>query len=282
MARNGRISALIGKVVTKWTNKLFEVLLGCDLFMITNKLRNTLLISILICSLVTGSLGFNAAVLPREKLTASSSAKISSLRISPLRTSIVTLHSSTSDEDSIAPSPSGINVLPAWQQQAAFVACFGSLGLSTALLKTPFHAIPDVPIIGEYLWHPELLGLIFILAGVSHFFVDEFMDIFPPLGTWGGLWQLPGSAKFHVYWTGVAEAGGGLGLLLSKSVLHSDALFSTFAALLLGLSIAVYPANFYMFTHGAQLPKGVEMDNKSHAGRFVAQIVLCGVLAGMI
>ncbi|GMI40576.1 hypothetical protein TrCOL_g3627 [Triparma columacea] len=248
--------------------------------MITNILRNTFLISILVCSLVTGSLGFNAA-LPRKKLTATSPTK-SSLRISPLRTSIVTLHSSTSDEDSIAPPPSGINVLPAWQQQAAFVACFGSLGLSTALLKTPFHAISDVPFIHTYLWHPELLGLIFILAGVSHFFVDEFMDIFPPLGTWGGLWQLPGSAKFHVYWTGVAEAGGGLGLLLSKSVLHSDALFSTFAALLLGLSIAVYPANFYMYTHGAQLPKGVEMDNKSHAGRFVAQIVLCGVLAGMI
>ena len=177
------------------------------------------------------------------------------------------------------PSPSGINVLPAWQQQAAFATCFGSLAVSTALLRPLFHAIPDVPIMGEYLWHPELIGPIFILAGVSHFFVEEFIDIFPPIGTWGGLWQLPGSAKFHVYCTGFAEAGGGLGLLLSKSVLHNDALFSTFAALLLGLSVAVYPANFYMYTHGKQLPKGVEMDNTSHAGRFVAQIVLCGVLA---
>lgn len=179
-------------------------------------------------------------------------------------------------------SPSGINALPCWQQQGAFFLCFSSLVAFTALTRPLFHAIPSIPFVGDNLWHPELMGPIFILAGVSHFFVEDYMNIYPPKGTWGGLWQLPGSAKFHVYWTGVAEAGGGLGLLLSKSYLHNDTLFSTFAALLLGLSIAVYPSNFYMFTHGAQLPKGIEMDNNSHAGRFVAQLILCGVLAGMI
>ena len=100
-------------------------------------------------------------------------------------------------------------------------------------------------------------------------------------GTWGGLWQLPGSAKFHVYWTGVAEMLGGLGLVAGKFT-DNPALFSCSAFCLLVLSFAVYPANFYMYTHGAQLPKGVEMDVSAHGGRFVAQIVLCGVLAGLI
>jgi len=144
-----------------------------------------------------------------------------------------------------------------------------------------FHAIPTIPILSS-LWHPELLGLIFILAGASHFFVQDYTNIYPPQGTWGGLWRLPGTPKFHVYWTGVAELLGGIGLFSSQSFLHSPQLASTFSALLLGLSVAVYPSNLYMFTHGAELPKGVEMDNKGHAIRYAAQIVLCAVLLSMV
>jgi len=91
----------------------------------------------------------------------------------------------------------------------------------------------------------------------------------------------------------VAEVLGGVGLFVGVSswggalvdgsgVVDAQLLASSSAAALLGLSFAVYPANFYMYTHGAELPKGVAMENSGHYGRFVAQIVLCGVLAGLI
>lgn len=200
----------------------------------------------------------------------------------------IILYSTPNDDNSdsaVIPSPSGINVLPAFQQQAIFFTAFATLSATTYLLRPIFHdVVPNLPIIGEYLWHPEAMGLIFVLAGVSHFFVEEYMDIYPPKGTWGGLWQLPGTPKFHVEWTGVAEVLGGLGLFLGRSgwALDSPELASASAAALLGLSVAVYPANLHMFTHGVELPKGVKMDNGGHYGRFVAQIVLCGVLAGLI
>ena len=143
------------------------------------------------------------------------------------------------------------------------------------------HALPSLPL-SSYWWHPELLGPIFVAAGAAHFAVDDFLDIVPPKGAWGGLWQLPGSAKLHVYWTGVAEILGGLGLLLSRPVLHSEQLFSISAAALLALSVAVYPANVYMYTHDVSFPRGVSMDKEGHLGRFAMQVVLCGVLAGLI
>jgi len=87
----------------------------------------------------------------------------------------------------------------------------------------------------------------------------------------------------------VAEIVGGVGLFVGLSSLiplgdsiDGALLASSSAAALLGLAIAIYPANFYMWTHGAELPKGVGMEDSGHYGRFVAQIVLCGILAGLI
>ncbi len=75
-------------------------------------------------------------------------------------------------------------------------------------------------------------------------------------GAWG-LWHLPGSDSFHVNWTGVAEAAGGVGLLASTLPPVADALpwlRSTAALGLFLLSVAVTPSNIFMATHNAPGP----------------------------
>ena len=63
-----------------------------------------------------------------------------------------------------------------------------------------------------------LLGVVYALAGCAHFSsADAFRAIYPPAGTWG-MWFLPGTAEFHVQWTGAAEILGGVGLLLGGVV----------------------------------------------------------------
>ena len=182
----------------------------------------------------------------------------------------------------VVPSPSGVNALPGWQQQSIFFVAFAILTATTILLAPLVHTIPTSLPFAEYLWHPELLGFIFVAAGVSHFILkSDFENIYPPVGTWGGLWRLPGSAEFHVAWTGYAEILGGLGLILG-GFLPSHALFSSSAASLCALSFAVYPANLYMYTHGAELPRDVKMEPEAHYARFAMQVVLCGVLAGLV
>jgi hypothetical protein len=62
---------------------------------------------------------------------------------------------------------------------------------------------------------PLLIGTLYLTAGIGHFIQKEsFISICPPQGTWE-FWYLPGSAFFHVTWTGIVEALGGSGLLLS-------------------------------------------------------------------
>lgn len=103
-------------------------------------------------------------------------------------------------------------------QAAIFASVFAALGAGTvgllAALPVLEAALPD----GWYsAWQgtwPVPLGLIFAAAGIAHFtMLEGFCNIYPGRGAWG-FWYLPGTASFHVKWTGVAEIAGGVGLAL--------------------------------------------------------------------
>ena len=137
-----------------------------------------------------------------------------------------------------------VQQLPAGQQAAALAAIFAALGLGTALLVS-FH-VPPVGTPGAL-----FLGATFVAAGVAHFTAhDAYCTMMPPQGAWGGIWRLPGSASFHVTWSGLAEIGGGVGLLLGSVPAVADDVapwLRPAAALgLFALTVAVTPSNVLM------------------------------------
>lgn len=133
---------------------------------------------------------------------------------------------------------------------------------------------------------PVPLGLIFVFVGGSHFFYkNEFAVIVPPNGTWGGLWNVPTpgadylgltNEEYHVLWSGVAEIGGGALLVLAGL---NQIPVQIPAFLLFLLTLAVTPANIYMFTHDAPLSFAPQLRYPSdHIARGVLQIVLLSLL----
>lgn len=194
------------------------------------------------------------------------------------------------------PSPSGINTLPQPIQASIVLAIFAGLGA----LTIPFSSfLTDIT--NQYEWVQTwrytwpLLGVIYAAAGVTHFTLqDAYENIYPQKGAWG-IWYLPLSPSFHVKWTGVAEVLGGVGLVIgglidafapvyftSPNLLTNAGIGSDSAAALLLLTIAVTPANIYMFTHGARLPvDGPEIPVAGHAIRGIMQVVLFGLLYQM-
>lgn len=222
-------------------------------------------------------------------LTASACA----LRCVPSGRPALVPHRAARSPGAVALAPSGIDGLPLTSQAAVFV------GTYVGLLAGPYLLVQGYDRLGEAL--PEaigrvavkatsLLGALFMAAGATHFIMpDTYTAIYPPTGTWG-LWYLPGSAEFHVAWTGAAEALGGAGLLLPGLL---DAAGVTLggrmrplrqlsASALFTLTLAVSPANIYMYTHGATMPgAGPDgpLDVEFHYVRFVAQVVVLSLLA---
>lgn len=194
-------------------------------------------------------------------------------------------------------APSGVNGLPESQQAFAVVAIFALLSVGTfgllALFDQVRRALPEGWFSAWQRTWP-ILGLVYMAAGSAHFTAkDAFESIYPPPGTWG-FWYLPGSAEFHVLWTGVAELLGGAGLFLGAIVLAlADAfkwtlppLVSELHALsalgLFALTIVVSPANIYMYTHGAQMvgltPGDATIPVEGHYIRCALQVVLLSIL----
>ncbi|EKX51762.1 hypothetical protein GUITHDRAFT_150798 [Guillardia theta CCMP2712] len=88
------------------------------------------------------------------------------------------------------------------------------------------------------------LGGFYCLASTAHFpqtsspsTFENYCKIVPP--------YIPGSAAFHVLWTGVAELALGGWLATSFSPLAARSLF--------WLTILMTPANVYMFSHDVPL-----------------------------
>ena len=184
-------------------------------------------------------------------------------------------------------APSGVDALPLLEQAAVFGGIFVGLGASTAVATNVVDKAS-----AKFAWFRGwqktwiALGAIYAVIGVSHFLVPEtFEAIVPPVGTWG-FWALPGTPGFHVAWSGAAEIAGGLGLLgggLAESFRPEAAstLRKTAAFCLFLLTIAVTPANIYMYTHGAIMPgAGPEgpLDLSFHYVRFLMQVLLLTIL----
>mmetsp|Transcript_18202 Transcript_18202/g.45247 ORF Transcript_18202/g.45247 Transcript_18202/m.45247 type:complete len:127 (-) Transcript_18202:314-694(-) len=118
--------------------------------------------------------------------------------------------------------------------------------------------------------------------------------MYPHKGAWG-FWYLPGSPSFHVNWTGAAEIVGGLGVasaLLPGPEGHVPAwVISGSAFGLFLLTVAVTPANTYMWTHNAIGPgpppvEGAEpgamvLPWYGHMARGLLQVVLLSVMWGI-
>ena len=193
-------------------------------------------------------------------------------------------------------SPSKINTLPLISQTLIFTSVFGALFIGTDLLNNLFNIASTQTYTQLYFnyWKESwpLLGVIYFAAGLAHFKINEdFENIYPQKGSWG-IWYVPGSSQFHVAWTGVAEIIGGLGLSIgalsnkffginlpsiSGSSLAADSALSLFL-----LTLAVTPANIYMFTHGARLPvNGPEVPLIGHLFRGILQVILLAFLLQM-
>mmetsp|Transcript_19195 Transcript_19195/g.48262 ORF Transcript_19195/g.48262 Transcript_19195/m.48262 type:complete len:275 (-) Transcript_19195:14-838(-) len=188
---------------------------------------------------------------------------------------------------------SGINLMPVPLQAGIFFGLWVGIYAASRVVAGPVMdaaaaALPAGWFDGISKTWP-LLGVLYMLAGSAHFTSKEgFENIYPPMGTWG-VWFLPGSAEFHVVWTGVVECVAGAGLTLGgiaalfpalQGVLPGSLLANSALALFV-LTTAVTPANIYMYTHNAALtgmgPPG-DIPVTFHYIRLTVQVFVLAVL----
>lgn len=195
-------------------------------------------------------------------------------------------------------SPSGIDEWPQIAQAGVFFGSYAALALITYPTTKLLETFSQSAVIGLEKWRiyvidstlPITMGLVYLLGGIGHFAAAEsFQDIYPPNGTWG-IWYLPGSAAFHVAWTGIVELLGGAGLIYTgiRDAIGSDDaeeentlqnfIKPICASILFLLTILVTPANIYMFTHGAVMGDMPPLDLSLHAIRFAVQVVFITLL----
>jgi uncharacterized membrane protein len=211
-------------------------------------------------------------------------------------TTITSLTTKSRDNDLATTSPNASSLLAS---QSPLVQKLGVLGIctflggGTLLTVQLLTLLEDVMPYGWYdFWRdatwPIGFGGIFLAAGIAHFTSKQaFVNIVPPFGAWGGLWKVPapGAQKlrltygeYHTYWTGIAEIGGGL--LLLGSYLTDNIPVEVPSFLLFLLTIAVTPANIYMFTHDAEMGGGIPPIPYpwGHLGRGVMQMIILAML----
>jgi uncharacterized membrane protein len=119
-----------------------------------------------------------------------------------------------------------------------------------------------------------------VAAGVTHFALEqEYSNTYPPTKN-AGVAELLGRPA-------LLEGGCPLDVFAliwftSPDIVTWAGLSSDSAAGLFLLTLAVTPANIYMYTHGAKLPMdGPEVPVVGHAIRGVMQIILLGLLYQM-
>jgi hypothetical protein len=104
-------------------------------------------------------------------------------------------------------SPSGINIKPIPIQIATFTGAYVVTAFGTGAILGLLHFVEALSPDFYSSWKSSfaLLGPIYMAAGAAHFSLkSDFENVYPYKGAWG-IWYLPGSAEFHVAWTGYAE-----------------------------------------------------------------------------
>jgi len=192
-----------------------------------------------------------------------------------------------------------ISAKDATTQQIAFVAiCSGIVGGSFLFIELYNYlemVLPTQIFTPFYTILPYVLSTAFIAAGISHFALEStFTSFVPPKGSWGGLWNVPSPfaeklgltyEQYHSFWTGIAEVvvgssliittSGILGVSESNSWTNTPTIPSLFMYL---LTLAVTPANVYMYTHNPVVPRIPVLPYPyGHVGRGLLQCALLGV-----
>jgi len=101
-------------------------------------------------------------------------------------------------------------------------------------------------------------GVPFVMVGIEHFRdPQKFVDIVPP--------YLP-FPLFLVYLTGLMEIAGGLGIIYPETRIIAGRFMVLFL-------LAVYPANFYMWTNDVPF-NGTRLTTNEHLVRLFVQFLL--------